>query len=98
MQFANSETRSLRSLFLILIFALFSLALPLGAQTDSLVEMNRKANDLLKQGKYTEALPILEKLVIAEPGDSGHQFFLGFSLNAKAANTQDAAERQALRV
>lgn len=49
------------------------------AQTDeSIAKCKQKAADLTKQQKYTEALPILEKLAIAEPSNAETRFYLDF--------------------
>ncbi|HKC65979.1 MAG TPA: tetratricopeptide repeat protein, partial [Pyrinomonadaceae bacterium] len=69
------------------------------AQTgDNLQELKQKAADLMKQQRYTEALPILEKIVAAEPDNAETQFYLGFALIAQANSTKDAAPRKLLRV
>ena len=69
------------------------------AQTgESIAEMKQKIRELTSQNKYTEALPLLEKLVVAEPNNAQTQFYLGFALIAKANNTNDAAQRVALSV
>ena len=65
---------------------------------ESPAELKRRANELLKETKYTEALPILEKIATLEPNDGETQFFLGFALLGQAANTKDNAARKALRV
>ena len=73
-------------------------AAPLRAQTgDDLAGLKRKADELIKQQKYTEALPLLERIAAAEPGDAKTQFYLGFALIAQAHNTKEAAARKALR-
>jgi tetratricopeptide (TPR) repeat protein len=69
------------------------------AQTDgSATEMRRRASALLKENKYTEALPLLEKVATLQPDDGEAQFFLGFALMGEAANTKDDAPRKALRI
>lgn len=62
-----------------------------------LPELKRKAAELIKAQRYTEALPILEKIAAAEPDDADTRFYLGFALIAQANNTGDAAARKALR-
>jgi tetratricopeptide (TPR) repeat protein len=52
----------------------------------------------MKQTKYTEALPILEKISTLQPNDGETQFFLGFALIGQAINIKDNAARKALRV
>ncbi|MCI0490310.1 MAG: tetratricopeptide repeat protein [Blastocatellia bacterium] len=87
--------------FAFLFFSLSMLWHPdaLYAQTgESLQEMKQKAAELIKQQKYTEALPILEKLVLAEPDDPENHFHLGFALIAQANVTRDGAARKALSV
>ncbi|HEU4387094.1 MAG TPA: tetratricopeptide repeat protein [Blastocatellia bacterium] len=69
------------------------------AQTgESLQELRQKAEELTKQQKYTEALPVLEKLAQAEPDNARTLFLLGFALIAQANVTKDEPTRKALRV
>ncbi len=69
------------------------------AQTgQSVEELKKKAAELTKQLKYTEALPVLEMLLIAEPDNAETNFQLGFSLVATAGITKDEAARKALRI
>ena|ERR1051326_3977480 len=82
--------------FALLSFCLSTVALAQGP--DDIKELKQKAADLMKQTRYTEALPILEKIAAAEPGDARTQFYLGFALIAQANNTQDEAARKSLRV
>jgi tetratricopeptide (TPR) repeat protein len=87
-----------------LVLLLFFLSLILAssatqAQTnESTAEMKRRAATLIQQNKYTEALPLLEKIATLEPKDGETQFYLGFALIGQATNTQDNATRKALRV
>jgi tetratricopeptide (TPR) repeat protein len=74
-------------------------AAALRAQTNDSVElMKEKVADLIKYGRLTETVPLLEKLVVAEPKEPKHQVSLGFGLLAQAASTQDATEAKQLRV
>lgn len=85
----------------VLLFALLllTLSLPTYAQGGEDIEaMKQKAAELLKQTKYTEALPLLEKIAAVEPDDAQTQFYLGFALIGQANNTKDAAPRKSLRV
>ncbi|HSS19764.1 MAG TPA: tetratricopeptide repeat protein [Pyrinomonadaceae bacterium] len=76
-----------------------SYCLPVAAQTnDDLEAMKTRVQLLVKQIKYTEALPWLEKILAAEPDNARMHFYLGFALTAKALNTKDADEAKALRV
>ena len=86
----------------ILLFCLASVLYAAGAQTqttESVAEQKQKVLDLVKQTKYTQALPLLEKIVAAEPDDAQMQFFLGFALIAQAKIiTADVVQHKALRV
>lgn len=84
----------------VLLFCLLSFySLPVSAQTgETIAELKQKVLDLTKQTKYTEALPLLEKIVVAEPNNAEMHFYLGFALIAQATNTKDLAQRKALRV
>ena len=52
----------------------------------------------MKQTRYTEALPVLEKIVAAEPLNPDMVYFLGSALLGQAANTKDETARKALRM
>jgi tetratricopeptide (TPR) repeat protein len=86
----------------LVVFVLFALAVAPAqtyAQTDeNVVELMKRANDLMEQNNYTEALPVLEKIAKLRPDDGKTQFFLGFALIGQAINTKDNAARKALRV
>ena len=79
---------------------LLSLTFCLGsyAQTDNLTELKQKVAELAKQTRYTEALPLLEKIVAAEPNNAEMVFQLGFAYVAQANATVENADKQALRV
>ena len=67
------------------------------AQTDeSIEELKAKVSELTRQTKYLEALPLLEKIVVAEPNNARMHFYLGFALIARANNTTDVDQRIAL--
>ena len=87
--------------FAVLLFCLSVIWQPLAvaAQSgESIQELKQRAAELTKQQKYTEALPILEKLAIAEPDNPETHFYLGFALIAQANVTKDEAARKALRI
>ena len=69
----------------VLLFVLSSFCCPpVSAQTDeSLAELRQRVLELTKQTKYTEALPLLEKIVAAEPDNTEMHFQLGFALIAR---------------
>lgn len=84
---------------LLLPLLLLALSLPAYAQGgEDVGALKQRAAELVRQTKYTEALPILEKLAAAEPGDAQTQFYLGFALLGQATNTKEPAARKALRV
>jgi tetratricopeptide (TPR) repeat protein len=66
--------------------------------SESVAELKVRAAKLMDETKYTEALPILEKIAKLEPKDGETQFYLGFALAGQAVNTKDNAARKALRV
>src|SRR4030095_13180761 len=69
------------------------------AQTGATIaELKQKASELMDQTRYTEALPLLERVVIAEPDNAKMHFYLGTALLGEAINTKGPVERKALRV
>lgn len=86
--------------FTLLVLLLFSVFItsPIQAQTEDVTQLKRQAAALLEQTKYTEALPVLEKIAKLDPKDGETQFYLGFALVGQAVNTKDDAARKALRV
>lgn len=90
--------RKLLITLLTLLFLSVVIASPIQAQTDGTAELKRQASGLLKENKYTEALPLLERIAAAEPNDGETQFYLAFALLGQAHNTKDGATRKALRV
>jgi tetratricopeptide (TPR) repeat protein len=83
---------------LITVLTVLVLSVATQAQTDGTADLKRQASGLLKENKYTEALPLLEKIAAAEPNDGETQFYLAFALLGQAHNTKDGATRKALRV
>ena len=65
---------------------------------ESIDELKQKVTELTKQTRYTEALPLLEQIVAAEPDNAQMHFYLGFALIGQGTNTKDAAARRALRI
>lgn len=65
---------------------------------ENLQQLKQKAGELVKQQKYTEALPLLEKLLLVEPNNPEMHFYIGFALIAQANNTKDVAVRKSLRI
>jgi len=88
-----------KSLRMVACLAVILFCLTVSAQTsETIAEVKDKANELMRQTRYTEALPLLERVVIAEPNNAKMHFFLGTALIGQAINTKGAAERKALRV
>jgi tetratricopeptide (TPR) repeat protein len=87
--------------FALLITCMFTLWQPVALHAqggESVEELKAKVRVWMKQQKYTEALPILEKLVAAEPDNPETHFYLGFALIAQANATKDDAAQKALRI
>ena len=95
-----SHRKLLVTLLVLLLFSLFTVTShATQAQTsESIAELKRRASELMKQTKYTEALPLLEKIATLEPNDGETQFYLGFALVGQAVNTKDDTARKALRI
>jgi tetratricopeptide (TPR) repeat protein len=84
---------------LVCLLVCFSLAgFSANAQTEDLEQTKQKAEQLLKQVKYVEALPLLEKIVAAEPSNARMHYNLASALLGQAANMTDDASRKALRI
>lgn len=67
------------------------------AQTgESIEKLKAKVFELTEKTNYLEALPLLEKIVVAEPNNARMHFYLGFALIARANNTKDVDQRIAL--
>lgn len=65
---------------------------------ENVQQLKQRSGELVKQQKYTEALPFLEKLLVAEPNNPETHFYIGFALIAQANNTKDVAVRKSLRI
>jgi tetratricopeptide (TPR) repeat protein len=90
---------SARLAILFICLSALWLPAPIHAQGgENVQELKQRVSALLKQQKYTEALPILEKLLSAEPDNAETHFYLGFALIAQANVTKDDVTRKALRV
>lgn len=66
----------------------------LAQETSTYAAERARASKLLDDSKFTEALPILEKLSKEKPTDAGVMFGLGFSVLAIANTEKDAAARK----
>lgn len=77
----------------------FSAPPPTYSQTgESLAETKKRVEELVEKTNYVDALPLIEKIVKAEPNNAEMHFYLGFALIAKAGIEKDPATRKALRV
>lgn len=84
-----------------LLLALAFISMPIAlAQTGDVEQAKQKVATLINDLKYVEALPLLEKIIAAEPGNAEMHFYLGFALIAKAndIDTPAAEARRNLRV
>lgn len=83
---------------LLLVAPLGTFAQTTGAAAQDYDTQRQRAFQLVDQSKFLEALPILEKLAIANPSDGTVAFALGFSLLASTSTMKEATERQKTRV
>ena len=87
--------------FAVLLFCLltvWSSAVTRAQGGESIEALKQSVTELIKQTRYTEVLPLLEKIVVAEPDNAQMHFYLGFALLAQGTNTKDDAVRRALRI
>jgi tetratricopeptide (TPR) repeat protein len=69
-----------------------------GQTGQSIEELKQRAGDLLRQTRYTEAVPVLEKIVAAEPADADGHYYLASALLGLVANTKEEAAKKQLRL
>jgi len=97
----HSKSLTVSTCLAVILFCLSSgfFCSPASAQTgENIAELKQKVLDLTKQTRYTEALPLLEKVVAAEPDNAEMHFLLAFALIAQANNTKDEATQRQLRI
>ena len=88
-----------RSLCVVFCLAIvFSFARAYAQTTENIADLKQKVAELARQTKYTDALPLLEKIVAVEPDNAEMRFLLGFALVAQANTTKDATVEKQLRV
>lgn len=95
--FFDLKFRRAVSLAVLVLF----IAAAAAAETPSaatLAQWKAQAKTLCDAHKQLEALPLLERIVAADPNDAQMQFDLGFALIDQATNTSDDAARHALRI
>ena len=93
-----SHRKLLITLFLVLLCSSLINVAAQEPAAENANDLKRRVGELLKETRYTEALPLLEKIAKLQPDDGETQFYLGFALAGQAVNTKDAAARKALRV
>ncbi|HEX6125427.1 MAG TPA: tetratricopeptide repeat protein [Pyrinomonadaceae bacterium] len=82
------------------LFALFliaSVSIWADAQGDDATKLRTDAFRLIDEQKFTEALPLLERLAVLTPNDPRVQRNLAFALLGQSKNTADANEARQLR-
>lgn len=89
--------RGLRRRLIFSLILLCAASLPAFSQTEDVAKLRQQALALTEAQKFTEALPLLEKLAIVTPNDSEVQRNLGFALLGQAKNTKDPAKAKQLR-
>jgi tetratricopeptide (TPR) repeat protein len=86
------------AIFLLGLLAASHFAVIYAQDKESIAELKKSVSILLEQTKYTEAVPLLEKIVAAEPNNAEMHYYLGSSLLGLEANTRDDAAKMKLRV
>jgi len=99
---ARKTAPAARPLAALLATALLVVSLPVfsvsAQDQDDFTSERRQAFQFLNESKFTEALPIFEKLAEAHPSDGGVLFGLGFSLLGSALNVKEPAARRQMRL
>lgn len=95
----NKRRYSFIKLNILLALFIFSAqAIFIAAQTgEELDKLKFEAVTLIESQKFTEALPVLEKVIKADPKDARMQFFYGAALLGQSKNETDAAKAKSLR-
>ena len=88
-------SRAAGALLALLFLTCLSISSP--AQTDETAKLRTEAFRLIDEQKFTEALPLLEKLAALTPNDARVQRNLGFALLGQAKNTSNANEAKQFR-
>jgi tetratricopeptide (TPR) repeat protein len=86
------------AILLVCLSTIWHSAMVTGQTGESIAEMKQRVRILLDQVKYTEAVPLLEKIVAAEPDDAEGHYYLGSALLGVMANTKDEAARKQVRL
>ena len=86
------------TLFAVLLFLVAFVATPSVSAQGNAPELKSKAEELVRQSKMTEALPVIEQWIAADPDDALAHERHAFALLSKAIHVTDVAERKALRI
>lgn len=81
----------------ILLLLTFSALIISAQQPEDLKTVREQAFELAEEGKYLDALPLLEKTIAQNPSDDKAQFYLGVSLLAQANGVRDKTTVISLR-
>jgi tetratricopeptide (TPR) repeat protein len=86
------------SSYLLLLCLLLLCTVPIrGQEVENYEAERQRALQLARESKFTEALPILERLARAKPADQEVIFHLGFATLVSAESGPDAATRKQMR-
>ncbi|MDX6611522.1 MAG: hypothetical protein QOD75_708 [Blastocatellia bacterium] len=94
-----SQTVLMTTRLAILMVCLSAILATVNGQTpENLDDLKERVSVLLKQTKYTEAVPLLEKIVAAEPDGAGGHYFLASAILGLIPNTKDEGGKTQLRL
>ncbi|MEQ1763320.1 MAG: tetratricopeptide repeat protein [Pyrinomonadaceae bacterium] len=94
----NPQTRTGRLSLMLFVAAMIFVAAPHVSAQGNAAELKAKAEQLFSQSKMTEALPVIEQWIAADPDDALAHERHAFALIGKAIHVTDPAERKTLRV
>jgi hypothetical protein len=97
-QLISFQFRSFYAGIFILVAAMILGSAPNAGAQGKAAELKAKAEDLVRQSKMTEALPVIEQWIAANPDDALAHERHAFALIGKAIHVTDPAERKALRI
>lgn len=98
-KYSRTTLITIRFAILLVCFATVWQSAAVNGQTgESIDELKARANTLLDQTKYTEAVPLLEKIVAAEPENAEAHYDLASAVLGLIPNTKDEAGKKRLRL
>lgn len=86
------------ALLLVCLSTIWHSAMVNGQTGESIAELKQRAGRLMEQTRYTEAVPLLEKIVAAEPDNAEAHYFLASGVLGLMANATDEAAKKQLRL